>query len=138
MKRTLRWAAVGSMLLSIQPSLAQDKLGKETGARLLARCEPAIELFAAADAATLTRERYADAMACIGFVEGFLWGHGWAAWRERRDMYYCPPEAASARDAVPALVAYLRAHPERDDAPAHVLLFAALSDAWPCTPYPTR
>jgi len=124
-------------MLVAWPGDTPGSLGKETGQRLLARCEPAQELLAGGTA-SLSRDRYADAMSCIGFVEGFIWGHGWAAWRERRDMYYCPPEAASAQDAVPVLVAYLRAHPERLDAPAHVLLFAALSNAWPCTPVPQR
>jgi hypothetical protein len=126
------------VLFWIWPCLALDNLGKETGARLLERCEPAQILLAADTAAFLSGDQYADAMSCIGFVEGFLWGHGWAAWREGRDMYYCPPEAASAKDAVPVLTAYLQAHPERQDAPAHVLLFAALSNAWPCTPMPPR
>lgn len=134
MRQALRRIAAAMLLLQIGPGFAQLDLGKETGARLLSRCDAAVELLDAGGAAALPRERYADAMSCIGFVEGFLWGHGWAAWRERRDMYFCPPEAVSARDVVPALIAYLRAHPERQDTAAHVLLFAALSDAWPCTP----
>ena len=37
-------------------------------------------------------------------------------------------------EGVPALVEYLRAHPERLDSEAHVLTFAALSSAYPCEP----
>ena len=138
MRHVLRGALSVACLLGTSPCHALDNLGKETGARLLARCEPALELIAAGGPAPLTHERYAEAMSCIGFVEGFLWGHGWAAWRERRDMYYCPPQGASATQAVPVVTDYLRVHPERQDAPAHVLLFAALSNAWPCTPMPGR
>lgn len=145
MRHALRGVASAAILLWIWPGQAADSLGKEsgnlgkeTGARLLARCEPALEFLVEDSAASLSRDRYAEAMSCLGFVEGFLWGHGWAAWRERRDMYYCPPEAASAQEAVPVLVAYLHAHPERQDAPAHVLLFAALSNAWPCLPMPQQ
>jgi hypothetical protein len=122
-----------AFMLFCLPGQPADGIGKETGKRLLARCEPALELLAAG-AASLDRARHADAMSCIGFVEGFLWGHGWAAWRQNRDMYYCPPEDLSGQGAVPALVDYLRAHPERLDAPAHVLLFSALSKAYPCRP----
>jgi hypothetical protein len=74
----------------------------------------------------------------VAFVDGFIFGHGWAAWRESRDMYYCPPENFSAAAAIPALVAYLRAHEDRLDAPAHVLMFAGLSDAFPCSPPATE
>lgn len=123
-----------SCVLSCLPGQAADSIGKETGKRLLARCEPALDLLGVDSAASLSRARHADAMSCIGFVDGFLWGHGWAAWRQNRDMYYCPPEDLSGERAVPTLVDYLRAHPERLDAPAHVLLFAALSQAYPCRP----
>jgi Rap1a immunity proteins len=71
---------------------------------------------------------------CLAFVEGFLWGHGWAAWRESRDMHFCPPGEGpvAARTLVPAVVAHLRAHPERLDQPAHLMLFSALSISYPC------
>ncbi len=139
--RRVRFAAVAaivlSCLVSYSPGQAADGIGKETGKRLLARCEPALELLAVG-AASLSRTRHADAMSCIGFVDGFLWGHGWAAWRQNRDMYYCPPEGLDGQRAVPTLVGYLRAHPERLDAPAHVLLFSALSKAYPCRPLPEQ
>jgi hypothetical protein len=86
----------------------------------------------------LSDEEYAQAVSCLGFVDGFLWGHGWAAWREKRDMYYCPPEDLTAWQFVPVLVEYLRAHPERLDARAHVLLFSALTNTYPCVPMPPK
>ena len=82
-----------------------------------------------------------EGVRCLAFVEGFLWGHGWAAWRASRDMYFCLPGAeegmVSVRDVIPAVVTYLKAHPERLDEPAHLMLFAALSSAYPCRELPT-
>lgn len=100
------------------------------------RCDPALRLLEAGHRLALNDEEYVRAQSCIGFVDGFIYGHGWAAWREGGDMYYCPPPEFSAQAAVPVLVTYLRDHPERLDAAAHVLLFAALSSAFPCTPRP--
>jgi hypothetical protein len=118
---------------SSEVAWAQDSIGKENGVQFLARCELAIRLLDQ-DTSSLSREEYGDAMSCIGFVDGFIWGHGWAAWRQNSPMYYCPPERFSASQGVPALVEYLRAHPERLDSEAHVLTFAALSSAYPCEP----
>jgi len=115
-------------------ALPQTASGRESGTQLFARCEPALRLVEAGSRVLLNDAEYAQAQSCIGFVDGFIWGHGWAAWRENRDMYYCPPEGFSATQAVPVLVAYLRAHPDRLDAHAHVLLFSALSNAFPCEP----
>lgn len=115
-------------------ALPQTASGRESGTQLFARCEPALRLVEAGSRLLLNDAEYAQAQSCIGFVDGFIWGHGWAAWRENRDMYYCPPEGFSATQAVPVLVAYLRAHPDRLDAHAHVLLFSALSNAFPCEP----
>jgi hypothetical protein len=70
---------------------------------LLARCEPALELLAAG-AASLNRARHADAMSCIGFVEGFLWGHGWA-WRRTGHVL---PAGDLSGQAPSTLVGYLR------------------------------
>jgi hypothetical protein len=94
---------------------------------------PAAELLAACRAVPAGGH---DATRCLAFVEGFLWGHGWAAWRTSRDMYFCPPGdegAVSARDLVPAVVAYLEAHREKLAQPAHLMLFSALSSAYPCS-----
>ena len=117
-------------------AVAQDSIGKEDGAQLLARCELAIRLLDQDTATSLSRDEYGDAMSCIGFVDGFIWGHGWAAWRQNSPMYYCPPEGFSATRGVPALVQYLRAHPDRLDSEAHLLTFAALSNEYPCEPVP--
>jgi hypothetical protein len=130
--------ALGSVLLTGAIADAQVFSGKEMGERLLSLCEPALYLLDARSRLPLNDAEYADAQACIGFVEGFIWGHGWAAWRENRDMYYCPPDGFSARQAVPIVVGYLRAHPERLDAEAHVLVFSAFSHAFPCTPEPEK
>lgn len=115
-------------------AVAQDSIGKEDGAQLLARCELAMRLLEPGPAAELNRDEYGNAMSCIGFVDGFIWGHGWAAWRQNSPMYYCPPDRFSAAEGVPALVQYLRTHPERLDSEAHILTFAALSSAYPCEP----
>lgn len=95
---------------------------------------PAAELLAACNAVPAGGP---EATRCLAFVEGFLWGHGWAAWRASRDMYFCPPGeegAVAARDLIPAVVGYLEAHPEKLDQPAHLMLFSALSAAFPCSP----
>jgi len=100
---------------------------------------PASELLAACE--TVPAQPGADSPAatlCLAFVEGFLWGHGWAAWRESRDPYFCPPGEGpvAARSLVPVVVSQLRAHPERGDQPAHLMLFSALSIAYPCDAEP--
>jgi len=115
-------------------ALAQDSIGKEDGTQLLARCELAMRVLEQDATVDLSRDEYGSAMSCIGFVDGFIWGHGWAAWRQNSPMYYCPPARFSAAEGVPALVEYLRAHPDRLDSEAHVLTFAALSSAYPCEP----
>jgi hypothetical protein len=122
-------AAVLALPLS---AAAENSLGRQTGTELLARCEPALRMVEAGSRLLLNDAEYAQAQSCLGFVDGFIWGHGWAAWREHRDMYYCPPEEFTAWQFVPVLVEYLRAHPDRLDARAHVLVFSALSSAFPC------
>jgi hypothetical protein len=82
----------------------------------------------------LSPERRADALLCIGFLEGFAWGHGWAAWRKGEDMYFCPPENFTYREALSAVLGYLAEHPERVDTDAHILVFSAFSASYPCTP----
>lgn len=103
-----------------------DVMARRPAAELLAACET-LPVTGATDGATR----------CLAFVEGFLWGHGWAAWRTSRDMYFCLPGAeegtVSARDVVPAVVAYLKEHPQRLDQPAHLMLFTALSSTFPCS-----
>ncbi len=133
METWIRLAAVAVLALSF-PAAAETAIGKQAGTELLRRCEPALRMVEADSRRLLTDAEYAQAQSCLGFIDGFLWGHGWAAWREQRDMYYCPPEAFTAAQFVPLLVEYLRAHPERLDASGHVLLFSALSNAYPCQP----
>jgi hypothetical protein len=134
-KRSVCAVLAAGALLSASLA-AQGQIGKESGARLLERCKPALRSIESGARSGQDAAELALAQSCIGFVEGFIWGHGWAAWREKRDMYYCPPEQFSAREAVPVVVSYLEAHPERLDAAAHVLVFAAFSDAFPCVERP--
>jgi hypothetical protein len=108
-----------------------EGLAKQDGRRLQQTCEAARDLLSGQ---SLPAERIADAALCIGFLEGFSWGHGWAAWRKGGDMYFCPPETFNWRDAVPAVLDYLGRHPERMPADAHILVFSALSASFPCTP----
>ena len=109
-------------------------IGKESGEQLLTRCEPALRMIGAGIDADMSGAESIDAASCIGFVDGFIWGHAWSAWRERTDMFFCPPELFSAREGVPALVTYLRAHPDRLIQRAHLVLFAAFNNAYPCKP----
>lgn len=114
--------------------LGPGGIGKESGEQLLARCEPALRVIEAGNDAGLSGADRIKAQSCIGFVDGFIWGHAWSAWRERTDMFYCPPEFFSAREGIPALVNYLRTHPDRLIQRAHLLLFAAFNSAFPCQP----
>ncbi len=125
-------SAVGilSALIACQAA-AGEGLAKESGTRLGEACAAAQALL---DGRSLNAQGASDAALCLGFLEGFAWGHGWAAWRKGQDMYFCPPEKFSYREALPAVMSYLAAHPERLDADAHILVFSALSTAFPCTP----
>jgi hypothetical protein len=114
--------------------LGSGGIGKESGEQLLARCEPALRMIEAGGDAGLSAAERVEAASCIGFVDGFMWGHAWSAWRERSDMFYCPPELFSAKEGVSALMSYLRAHPDRMIQRAHLLLFAAFNSAYPCKP----
>ena len=115
-------------------SLGPGGIGKESGEQLLARCEPALRMIEAGSDADLSTAEHIRATSCFGFVDGFIWGHAWSAWRERTDMFYCPPELFSSREGVPALVNYLKAHPSRLIQRAHLVLFAAFSSTYPCQP----
>ena len=106
-----------------------NTMGKEPGTRLQARCEPLRNPTAPLDAA-----QRADAQACVGFVDGFVWGHAWAAWRDGADMWFCLPAGFSARQGVSAVIDYLDAHPDRLSEDAHLLVFLALTAAYPCKP----
>ena len=113
-------------------TLSPGGIGKESGEQLLARCEPALRMIEAGSDAGLSDAERTRAASCIGFVDGFIWGHAWSAWRERTDMFFCPPELFSATEGVPALMNYLRAHPERLIQRAHLLVFAAFNSTYPC------
>jgi SAM-dependent methyltransferase len=96
--------------------------------------EPMIEHARAAVASSEIIWQQADAQSCIGFVEGFVWGHAWASWREARDMWFCLPPGFSAVQGVPLVAGYLQAHPDRLEEEAHLLVFLALTAAYPCKP----
>lgn len=118
------------VLLGASPVMAADGLARENGVRLLQACRAANELV---NGEALVGDARVDAALCIGFVEGFVWGQGWKAWRKGEDMYFCPPQDIGYQDMLPALVSYLEAHPERHIQRAHLLLFSALSSTYPCT-----
>jgi hypothetical protein len=119
---------------ALPPALAEDGMGKEPGARLLARCESARRLADPAQAEELSSGQRADAQACLGFLEGFVWGHAWASWREAKDMWFCLPQGFSGPRGVPVVVDYLQAHPDRLLEDTHLLVFLALTAAYPCKP----
>lgn len=127
--------ATGALLALLLAATAPARadMGRESGDELLARCEPALQILAATGAG-LPPDRREAGQSCIAFLDGFIWGHAWSAWRERTDMFYCPPQGFGAREAVPAVVAYLKQEPARRVQRAHLLVFAALNRAWPCTP----
>ncbi len=127
------------LLLALPIATAASPLasiGRESGDELLARCEPALRIIETGSDADLGMEQREAAISCFAFVDGFIWGHAWSAWRERSDMFYCPPEGFSARDGVPVVVAYLREHGHRRIQRAHLLVFAAFNRAFPCMPAP--
>lgn len=107
----------------------QDGLARQSGERLLEACRAALPV---AEGTGADVSNVADANLCIGFVEGFVWGHGWEAWRAGEDMYFCPPQPFVYQQALKPLIEYLEAHPERLIQRAHLLLFSALSSAFPC------
>jgi len=107
----------------------QNTMGKEPGAWLQARCEPLRN-----PAGPVNAAQQADAQACLGFVDGFVWGHAWAAWRSGADMWFCLPEGFSPHQGVSAVLDYLDAHPDRSSEDAHLLVFLALTAAYPCKP----
>jgi len=130
---TCALATVTALSISL-PAPAEDGMGKEPGARLLARCELAQRLADPVEADTLSSNQRADAQTCLAFLEGFVWGHAWASWREGKDMWFCLPQGFSGRQGVPILVDYLQAHPDRLLEDGHLLVFLALTAAYPCKP----
>ena len=110
-------------------------IGRESGDELLTRCEPALRIIETGGAGLNAQQREAG-ISCIAFVDGFIWGHAWSAWRERSDMFYCPPEGFSAREGVPTLVNYLREKEHRRIQRGHLLVFAAFNRAFPCMAAP--
>jgi len=111
---------------------APPGMGKEPGSRLLERCRAGRLAPSTEGAAELSGEQKVLAQSCEAFLEGFVWGHAWAAWRESQDMWFCLPQGFSGRQGIPVVVEYLEAHPDRLDEDAHLLVFLALTAAYPC------
>ncbi len=131
----LRCALVAVLAFGTIPlALPEDGMGKEPGARLLARCESARRLADPGEADRLSSSQRADAQTCLAFLEGFVWGHAWASWREAKDMWFCLPQGFSGQQGVPVVVDYLQGHPDRLLEDAHLLVFLALTAAYPCKP----
>ena len=131
----LIYALAAVTALGTRPqALAEDGMGKEPGARLLARCESARRLADPGEADRLNSEQKADAQTCVAFLEGFVWGHAWASWREAKDMWFCLPQGFAGQQGVPIVVDYLQAHPDRLLEDGHLLVFLALTAAYPCKP----
>jgi hypothetical protein len=126
---------VALTLASATPLLAQESMGREPGIRLLTRCEAARLLTQGQRGlAGLSADQLADARACLAFMDGFVWGHAWASWRGAKDMWFCLPEGFSARQGVLLVLDYLEAHPDRLAEETHLLVFLALTAAYPCQP----
>ncbi len=131
----MTYALAAALALASTPfALAQDNMGKEPGTRLLARCESARRLAVQDGLDGLNPTQRGDAQACLGFIEGFVWGHAWASWREAKDMWFCLPADFSGGQGVPIVVEYLQSHPDRLEEDAHLLVFLALTAAYPCKP----
>jgi Rap1a immunity proteins len=113
---------------------AEVGMGKEPGARLLTRCESARRLADPGTSEGLSSSQRADAQTCLAFLEGFVWGHAWASWREAKDMWFCLPQGFTGEQGVPVVVEYLEAHPDRLLEDGHLLVFLALTGAYPCKP----
>jgi hypothetical protein len=112
--------------------LHAEGIGKESGRQLLERCR--IEQHEGNGGSDVSVSSDAEALlqSCEAFLDGFIWGHAWAAWRESRDMWFCLPEKSSGVQMVSAVVDYLESHPDRLEEDAHLLVFLALTAAYPC------
>lgn len=112
--------------------LAQSGVGKEPGSNLLRLCQAATAVPRGSGA--VGPEGQSDARACLAFVDGFVWGHAWASWREAKDMWFCLPQGFAVEQGARDVVNYLTAHPDRLDEDSHLLVFLALTAAYPCKP----
>jgi len=120
-------AAVLIAGVSMYAGAFESSMGKQPGKRLLEQCRAA----EGKDADPLAQ---ADVRTCLAFIDGFIWGHAWASWREAKDMWFCLPEQFRAEEAAKDVARYLAAHPDRLDEDSHLLVFLALTAAYPCKP----
>jgi Rap1a immunity proteins len=105
---------------------SESPMGKQPGKRLLELCR------AAEGEDRVDSAAQADARTCLAFIDGFIWGHAWASWREAKDMWFCLPQEFRAAQGAKDVVRYLSAHPDRLDEDSHLLVFLALTAAYPC------
>jgi hypothetical protein len=130
-----RVAIICVMVASVtgrSPRAQELEIGKGAGSRLLELCRAT----ASTSDENGARDRAATASdrVCVAFIDGFVWGHAWASWREAKDMWFCLPEGFSARQGAKDVVRYLNAHTDRLDEDSHLLVFLALTSAHPCKP----
>ena len=121
----------GLCLLGAGPAVAAE-LAKQPGSRLLELCRPVVSGPPASGSPASDERLRADT--CLAFIDGFVWGHAWASWREAKDMWFCLPEDFSPEQGAADVVGYLTAHPDRLDEDSHLLVFVALTAAYPCKP----
>jgi hypothetical protein len=121
----------GLCLLSAGTAIASG-LGKQPGSRLLELCRPAVSGPPASGSPASDEQLRAST--CLAFIDGFVWGHAWASWREAKDMWFCLPEGFLPEQGARDVVGYLSAHPDRLDEDSHLLVFLALTAAYPCKP----
>lgn len=115
-----------------------DQLGSEsphfTGEMMLAKCAKGLTY---KESPALTERDVRDILYCSGYVRGFMDGvdvgqtamlshsHAGAA------RTSCAPDVSTGQ-GMRVFLKYLGDHPERLHEPAYILMWAALSQAWPC------
>jgi len=123
--------SAGLCLLSAGTAISAG-LGKQPGSRLLELCRPTVS--GAPGSGSPASDEQLHPGTCLAFIDGFVWGHAWASWREAKDMWFCLPEGFLPEQGAKDVVSYLTAHPDRLDEDSHLLVFLALTAAYPCKP----
>ena len=130
----LRTGLVALVLIMTTAAHAVNDMGREPGAQLLARCQLAQRLLGpsgsqglSADQRRTRRPASALSRASSGATRGLPGG------RQGICGSAFPP-GFSAVQGVPLVAGYLQAHPDRLEEEAHLLVFLALTAAYPCKP----
>lgn len=111
MPKTLSIAVAAAFIFSAAPALSQGSKGATTGTEFLAVCAQPDE---------------AAAAFCEGYVQAvFDSGH-------REGASLCVPAATKRAKMVSAVVEVLRARPELQPHNAGVIVFAIMSELYPC------